>query len=177
MLNRVILIGRLTKDPELRYTPQGVAVAQFTLAVDRGFSSNKEEREADFIPIVVWRQLAETCANYLRKGRLAAVEGRIQVRNYDNNEGRRVYVTEVIADNVRFLESANREGGGGQARDEFPSSGGGNAGGYGGGGGGGYGGGNNAGRSSGARNSGSNNNDPFADDGRPIDISDDDLPF
>ncbi len=165
MLNRVILIGRLTKDPELRYTPQGVAVAQFTLAVDRGFSSNREEREADFIPIVVWRQLAETCANYLRKGRLAAVEGRIQVRNYDNNEGRRVYVTEVIADNVRFLESANREGGG-QARDE--SSGGGNAGGYGGG---------NAGRSSGSRNSGSNNNDPFADDGRPIDISDDDLPF
>lgn len=164
MLNRVILIGRLTKDPELRYTPQGVAVAQFTLAVDRGFSSNREEREADFIPIVVWRQLAETCANYLRKGRLAAVEGRIQVRNYDNNEGRRVYVTEVIADNVRFLES-NREGGG-QARDE--SSGGGNAGGYGGG---------NAGRSSGSRNSGSNNNDPFADDGRPIDISDDDLPF
>lgn len=167
MLNRVILIGRLTKDPELRYTPQGVAVAQFTLAVDRGFSSNREEREADFIPIVVWRQLAETCANYLRKGRLAAVEGRIQVRNYDNNEGRRVYVTEVIADNVRFLESANREGGGGQAREEFSGSGSGNAGGYGG----------NAGRSSGSRNSGSNNNDPFADDGRPIDISDDDLPF
>ena len=169
MLNRVILIGRLTKDPELRYTPQGVAVAQFTLAVDRGFSSNKEEREADFIPIVVWRQLAETCANYLRKGRLAAVEGRIQVRNYDNNEGRRVYVTEVIADNVRFLESANREGGGGQARDDQSGSGSSNSGG-------GYGGGN-ASRNSGSRSSGSNNNDPFADDGRPIDISDDDLPF
>jgi single-strand DNA-binding protein len=157
MLNRVILIGRLTKDPELRYTPAGVAVAQFTLAVDRAFSSNKEEREADFIPIVTWRQLAETCANYLRKGRLAAVEGRIQVRNYENNEGRRVYVTEVIADNVRFLESANRDGGG-QGRDEFS---------------GGSGEGN---RSSGTRKSG-NNNDPFADDGRPIDISDDDLPF
>jgi single-strand DNA-binding protein len=166
MLNRVILIGRLTKDPELRYTPAGVAVTQFTLAVDRQFSGSKEEREADFIPIVTWRQLAETCANYLRKGRLAAVEGRIQVRNYENNEGRRVYVTEVIADNVRFLESANREGGGGQGRDEGaggnPSSG---AGGYGGG-----------NRSSGSRNSG-NNSDPFADDGRPIDISDDDLPF
>lgn len=173
MLNRVILIGRLTKDPELRYTPQGIAVAQFTLAVDRGFSSNREEREADFIPIVVWRQQAETCANYLRKGRLAAVEGRIQVRNYDNNEGRRVYVTEVIADNVRFLESPNREGGG-QARDDFGgSNSGGNSGGFGGGG---YGGGN-AGRSSGSRSGGSNNNDPFADDGRPIDISDDDLPF
>ncbi|TVX99950.1 single-stranded DNA-binding protein [Cohnella terricola] len=165
MLNRVILIGRLTKDPELRYTPQGVAVTQFTLAVDRSFSGNREEREADFIPIVTWRQLAETCANYLRKGRLAAVEGRIQVRNYENNEGRRVYVTEVIADNVRFLESANRESGG-QARDESfggaPSASGGS----------GYSGGN---RSSGSRNSGSN--DPFADDGRPIDISDDDLPF
>jgi single-strand DNA-binding protein len=165
MLNRVILIGRLTKDPELRYTPAGVAVTQFTLAVDRQFSGSKEEREADFIPIVTWRQLAETCANYLRKGRLAAVEGRIQVRNYENNEGRRVYVTEIIADNVRFLESANREGGG-QGREEGS---GGNPGASGGG----YGGGN---RSSGSRNSG-NSNDPFADDGRPIDISDDDLPF
>jgi single-strand DNA-binding protein len=165
MLNRVILIGRLTKDPELRYTPAGVAVTQFTLAVDRQFSGSKEEREADFIPIVTWRQLAETCANYLRKGRLAAVEGRIQVRNYENNEGRRVYVTEVIADNVRFLESANREGGG-QGRDE---SSGGNSSSSGSG----YGGGN---RSSGSRNSG-NNSDPFADDGKPIDISDDDLPF
>jgi single-strand DNA-binding protein len=163
MLNRVILIGRLTKDPELRYTPAGVAVAQFTLAVDRSFSKDKDqgEREADFIPVVTWRQLAETCANYLRKGRLAAVEGRMQVRNYENNEGRRVYVTEVIADNVRFLESPNRDSGGGQARDESGGSGGGQGG----------------GRNSGSRNSGNSNQDPFADDGRPIDISDDDLPF
>ncbi|WP_211750418.1 single-stranded DNA-binding protein [Paenibacillus sp. Marseille-Q4541] len=108
MLNRVILIGRLTKDPELRYTPAGVAVTQFTLAVDRPFSAAGGEREADFIPVVTWRQLAETCANYLRKGRLTAVEGRIQIRNYENNEGKRVYVTEIIADNVRFLESGNR---------------------------------------------------------------------
>jgi single-strand DNA-binding protein len=163
MLNRVILIGRLTKDPELRYTPAGVAVAQFTLAVDRSFSKEQGEREADFIPIVTWRQLAETCANYLRKGRLAAVEGRMQVRNYENNEGRRVYVTEVVADNVRFLESPNREGGGGQGRDDNPGESGG-----------GYGGGS---RSTGSRNSGNNNQDPFADDGKPIDISDDDLPF
>ncbi|GIO11975.1 single-stranded DNA-binding protein [Cohnella xylanilytica] len=177
MLNRVILIGRLTKDPELRYTPAGVAIAQFTLAVDRPFSRDsgggEREREADFIPIVTWRQLAETCANYLRKGRLAAVEGRIQVRNYENNEGRRVYVTEVIADNVRFLESPNREGGGGgqgQGRDDY---GGGNSGG-GGYGGGGYGGGGGS-RGSGSR--GGSNVDPFADDGKPIDISDDDLPF
>ncbi|MDQ1911166.1 single-stranded DNA-binding protein [Paenibacillus sp. GD4] len=162
MLNRVILIGRLTRDPELRYTPAGVAVTQFTLAVDRPFSGQGGQREADFIPVVTWRQLAETCANYLRKGRLAAVEGRIQVRNYDNNEGRRVYVTEVIADNVRFLESANsgnREDGG---FTPPPSSGGGQGGG-----------GNRGGYSGGARD----NQDPFQDDGRPIDISDDDLPF
>jgi single-strand DNA-binding protein len=160
-LNRVILIGRLTRDPELRYTPAGVAVTQFTLAVDRPFTSQGGEREADFIPVVTWRQLAETCANYLRKGRLAAVEGRIQVRNYENNEGKRVYVTEVIADNVRFLESANREGGGGggQPMREEPS--------YGGGG----------GRASNNNAARSNNQDPFSDDGKPIDISDDDLPF
>ncbi|MFE4569981.1 single-stranded DNA-binding protein [Paenibacillus chitinolyticus] len=110
MLNRTILIGRLTSDPSLRYTPQGVAVATFTLAVDRPFQRQGQEKEADFIPVVTWRQLAENCANYLRKGRLAAAEGRLQVRSYDNSEGRKVYVTEVIADNVRFLESA----GGGQ---------------------------------------------------------------
>lgn len=164
MLNRVILIGRLTRDPELRYTPSGVAVTQFTLAVDRPFSGQGGEREADFIPVVTWRQLAETCANYLRKGRLTAVEGRIQVRNYDNNEGRRVYVTEVIADNVRFLESSNStrgEGGTGGGREEFPGSSGG-------------GGGN---RYNGPRGGGNNNQDPFSDDGKPIDISDDDLPF
>ncbi|MBW4838825.1 MAG: single-stranded DNA-binding protein [Paenibacillaceae bacterium] len=162
MLNRVILIGRLTRDPELRYTPAGVAVTQFTLAVDRPFTSQGGEREADFIPVVTWRQLAETCANYLRKGRLTAVEGRIQVRNYENNEGKRVYVTEVIADNVRFLES-NREGGaggGGGAREEAP---------FGGGGGG------NSNR--GGNFSRGNQDDPFSDDGKPIDISDDDLPF
>ncbi|MGZ7444742.1 single-stranded DNA-binding protein [Paenibacillus sp. TH7-28] len=165
MLNRVILIGRLTRDPELRYTPSGVAVTQFTIAVDRPFTSQGGEREADFIPVVTWRQLAETCANYLRKGRLTAVEGRIQVRNYENNEGRRVYVTEVIADNVRFLES-NREGGsggGGGMREESPFGGGSSSSG-----------GNNR---SGGGFSRSNQDDPFSDDGKPIDISDDDLPF
>ena len=162
MLNRVILIGRLTRDPELRYTPAGVAVTQFTIAVDRPFSGNNGEREADFIPVVTWRQLAETCANYLRKGRLTAVEGRIQVRNYENNEGKRVYVTEVIADNVRFLES-NRDG---SQREESLNNGDGyNAGGSG------Y---NRPSQPSPSRN---NSVDPFKDDGRPIDISEDDLPF
>jgi single-strand DNA-binding protein len=165
LLNRVILIGRLTRDPELRYTPAGVAVTQFTLAIDRPFSNQQnQQREADFLNIVTWRQLAETCANYLRKGRLTAVEGRIQVRNYENNEGKRVYVTEIIADNVRFLESSNSGGN----LEEAPSEGG-RSNNYSGGNGGG-----------GSRNNGGNtrdNSDPFSDDGKPIDISDDDLPF
>lgn len=109
MLNRSVLIGRLTRDPELRYTPNGVAVTQFTLAVDRNFTNGNGEREADFIPVVTWKKLAENCANYLKKGRLTAVEGRIQTRSYENNEGRRIYVTEVVADNVRFLESSRND--------------------------------------------------------------------
>lgn len=107
MLNRIVLIGRLTRDPELRYTQSGIATTGFTLAVDRPYS--KGEKEVDFINIVTWRGLAETCANYLKKGRLTAVEGRLQIRNYDNNEGRKVYVTEVVADNVRFLEYGERQ--------------------------------------------------------------------
>lgn len=81
MLNRIVLIGRLTRDPELRYTPNGVAVATFTLAVDRQFTNSQGERETDFINIVTWRGLAENCANYLKKGRLAAADGRLQIRN------------------------------------------------------------------------------------------------
>ena len=99
MLNRVILIGRLTKDPELRYTQNGTAVATFTLAVDRKF----KREETDFIPIVVWAKQAENCANYLNKGSLVAIEGRIQVRTYDNQEGQRRWVTEVVAEDVRFM--------------------------------------------------------------------------
>lgn len=100
MLNRVILIGRLTRDPELRYLQNGTAVATFTLAVNRKF--NKEE--TDFIDIVAWRGLAENCANYLSKGRLAAVEGRLQIRNYEDKEGQKRKATEIVADDVRFLE-------------------------------------------------------------------------
>lgn len=107
MLNRIILIGRLTKDPELRYTPTGVATCSFTLAVDRSFVKEGNKREADFLPVVVWRQLAETCSSYLKKGRMVAAEGRVQTRSYENNEGRRIYITEVIADNVRFLDSGD----------------------------------------------------------------------
>lgn len=103
MLNRIILIGRLTKDPELRYTQSGKAVCAFTLAVDRPYLANNGNREADFINIVVWNKTAENCAQYLAKGKLAAVDGRLQIRSYDGQDGQRRYVTEVIADNVQFL--------------------------------------------------------------------------
>jgi len=134
-MNNVVLIGRLVRDPDMRYTPNGVAVTTFTLAVDRPFQ-NGGKKETDFIPIVTWRQLAENCANHLTKGRLVAVQGRIQTRQYENNEGRKVNVTEVVADVVRFLERAEKQ-----------------------------------------QPSGGGNGDPFADDGKPIEINDDDLPF
>lgn len=104
MLNTVILIGRLVRDPELRFTPSGVAVGNFTIAVDRPFTNQQGERETDFIDIVVWRKLAENCANYLSKGRLVAVEGRLQVRTYETQEGQRRRVAEVVANEVRFLD-------------------------------------------------------------------------
>lgn len=105
MLNKVILIGRLTRDPELRHTANGIPVATFTLAVDRQFTNRQGEREADFIDIVVWQKLAETCANYLGKGRLVAVDGRLQIRSYDDKQGIRRKVSEVVANEVRFLDS------------------------------------------------------------------------
>lgn len=104
MLNRVVLVGRLTKDPELRYTQSGVAVTNFTLAVNRPFKNQNGESEADFINCVVWRKPAENAANYLKKGSLCGIDGRIQTRNYDGQDGKRVYVTEVVADSVQFLE-------------------------------------------------------------------------
>lgn len=107
MINRVILVGRLTKDPEYRQTPSGVSVTTFTLAVNRSFTNSQGEREADFINVVVFRKQAENVSKYLSKGSLAGVDGRIQSRNYENNEGRRVFVTEVVADNVQFLEPKN----------------------------------------------------------------------
>jgi single-strand DNA-binding protein len=109
MLNRVILIGRLTRDPELRYTSTGTAVASFTVAVDRQFTNQQGQRETDFIRIVTWQKLAETCANYLGKGRLVAVDGRLQVRSYDTPDGQRRQTAEVVAETVRFLDRA-REG-------------------------------------------------------------------
>jgi single-strand DNA-binding protein len=177
MMNRVVLVGRLTKDPDLRYTPNGVPVATFTLAVNRPFSSQAGEREADFINCVVWRKPAENVANFLKKGSLAGVDGRIQTRNYEGQDGKRVYVTEVQAESVQFLEPKNASGGGGgrSDNDHFgapPREPQGNP----------YGGGN----QNQQRQYQSNNNnnkgftkvddDPFAGNGQ-IDISDDDLPF
>ena len=103
MLNRVVLIGRLTRDPELRYTTSGIAVVSFTLAVDRGFKSASGEKETDFIPVVAWRGLAENCANYLSQGKLAAVDGKLQIRSYEGKDGVKRTAAEVIADDVRFL--------------------------------------------------------------------------
>jgi single-strand DNA-binding protein len=108
MLNRIILIGRLVRDPELRYTPAGVANCSFTLAVDRPYVNQKGERDTDFIDIITWRKLAETCASHLGKGRLVAVDGRLQIRQYETAEGQRRRVAEVIADTVRFLDWPDR---------------------------------------------------------------------
>ena len=111
-MNKVILIGRLTADPELRYTPSGAAVCSFRIAVDRPFNSQSGEREADFINIVVWNKAAENTAKYMSKGRQIAVEGRLQIRSYDGNDGQRRWVTEVVADRVEFLGGGNNAGGG-----------------------------------------------------------------
>lgn len=135
MLNRWVGVGRLTKDVDLKYTPNGVPVASFTLAVNRTFTNQQGEREADFINCVVWRKPAENAANYLSKGSLAGVDGRLQTRSYEGQDGKRVYVTEVVADSVQFLDPKKQ--GGGQQRDS---------------------------------------GDPFQD-GEPIDIEDDQLPF
>lgn len=105
MINRVVLVGRLTKDPEFRTTQSGVSVTTFTLAVNRTFTNAQGEREADFINCVTFRKQAENVNNYLSKGSLAGVDGRIQSRNYENNDGKRIFVTEVVCDSVQFLDT------------------------------------------------------------------------
>ena len=104
MINNVVLVGRLVRDPELRYTPSNQAVATFSLAVNRNFKGQNGEREADFINCVIWRQQAENLANWAKKGALIGITGRIQTRNYENQQGQRVYITEVVADNFQLLE-------------------------------------------------------------------------
>ena len=111
MINNVTLVGRLTKDVELKYTPSNVANVSFTLAVNRTFKNANGEREADFINCVIWRQAAENFANWVKKGALIGITGRIQTRNYENAQGQRVYITEVIAENFQMLESRNQQQG------------------------------------------------------------------
>ena len=155
-INNVVLVGRMTKDAELRYTPSNVAVATFSLAVNRNFKSQNGEREADFINCVIWRQQAENLANWAKKGALVGIIGRMQTRNYENQQGQRVYVTEVVAETFQLLESRNTQelrGGNSQA----PSQ-------------------NNYGNAGSQTPDFSNAFGGFGG-GVPMDISDDDLPF
>ncbi|MER2111142.1 MAG: single-stranded DNA-binding protein [Solibacillus isronensis] len=123
MINRVVLVGRLTKDPELRYTPSGVPMARFTIAVNRTFSNEQGEREADFISCIAWRKQAENLANFMKKGNLIGVEGRIQTGSFEGQDGKRVYTTDVIADSIQFLEKSNsQQSGQGQTQTNQQSS-------------------------------------------------------
>lgn len=109
MMNKFIGIGRLTRDPELRYTPEGTAVTSFTIAVDQPFTNQQGERKADFIDCIAWRKLGETVGNHLRKGRLVAVDGRLQIRSYEAQDGSRRRVAEIVANNVQFLDAPKGE--------------------------------------------------------------------
>lgn len=109
MINNVVLVGRMTKDADLQYTASNIAVATFNLAVNRNFKNNNGEREADFINCVIWRQQAENLANWAKKGALVGITGSIRTRNYENQQGQRVYVTEVVADSFQLLESRNAQ--------------------------------------------------------------------
>ena len=163
----------VTRDPDLRTTGSGISVATFTLAVDRQFTNSQGERGADFISCVIWRKSAENFCNFTSKGSLVGIDGRIQTRSYDNKDGQRVYVTEVVVDNFALLESRKDREARGQNGGYTPNTG-------------------NAGATStnnfqnngGSQNTTQNTNnqsnnaqDPFAGSGDPIDISDDDLPF
>lgn len=183
MINRAVLTGRLTRDPELRYTTSGTAVVSFTLAVDRQFRNQNGDRDADFINCVIWRKSAENFSNFTHKGSLVGIEGRIQTRNYENQQGNRVYVTEVVVDNFALLEPRqngssqqqygnNQQPFGGQGQPQYnnnqPQPG------------------NNAPQSNSSNGFGGNNNQPSqpdnqfpdnGDDGQSIDLSDDELPF
>lgn len=204
MMNQVSLVGRLTKDPDLRYTPTGVAVAHVTLACKRTFKNSNGEFESDFIRVVIWRNQAENTSNYMKTGDILGVTGRIQTGSYEGQDGKRVYTTDVVADDVRFIHSISRQGGnqGNQGGNQGGRNNQGNQGNY-----------NNQGNQGNYNNQGNNNNnqgnnnnnqgnqgdynnytrvdedpfavgnqtggrDPFASNGpQTVEISDDDLPF
>ncbi|MEI9464790.1 single-stranded DNA-binding protein [Staphylococcus epidermidis] len=156
MINRVVLVGRLTKNPEFRTTPNGVEVTNFTLAINRNFTNAQGEREADFINVITFRKQAVNVNEYLSKGKLAGVDGRIQSRSYENQEGRRIFVTEVVADSVQFLEPKNSNGGQQDSYQQQTRA--------------------QQGQSRQQSNEPVGDN-PFVNANGPIDISDDDLPF
>ena len=152
-MNKVFLIGRLSRDPELRHTTSGMPVCQINVAISRPVGQGKEP-ETDFINVVVWNKQAENVSKYLAKGRQIAIEGRIQTRNYDNNEGKRVYVTEVIASNVEFLGSANDQTRNTQQFNDNPFD-----------------------TDVSSQETANLDNDPFASFGEKVEMSDNDLPF
>ena len=154
MINRTVLVGRLTRDPELRYTQGGAAVASFTLAVNRQFTNSQGEREADFINCVIWRKAAENFAKFTSKGSLVGIDGRLQTGNYENKQGNRVYVTEVVTENFSLLESKNAN----SSDNTNDNS-------------------NKATNYNQSKKSKNNMSDPFAGNSKPMDISDSDLPF
>jgi len=173
MINNVVLVGRLTRDAELRYTQSNIAVATFTLAVNRPFKNEAGEREADFINCVIWRQSAENLANWAKKGSLIGVTGVIQTRSYDNQQGQRVYVTEVVVNNFDLLESRSVT----EQRPVSSPNTDHQAGAYGAGGGQGYQSQPQMNQNNYNQSFSSSSTSPFMDEGHPIDISEDDLPF
>lgn len=122
MINNVVLVGRLTRDPELKYTPSNVAVATFSLAVNRNFKNQAGDREADFISCIMWRKQAENFANWIKKGALVGITGRIQTRSYDNQQGQRVYVTEVVAESFQTLEKKDNTANQSSMENQMPPS-------------------------------------------------------
>lgn len=122
MINNVTLVGRLTRDPELKYTPSNIAITTFNMAVNRNFKNQAGDREADFINCMIWRQQAENFANWCKKGNLVGITGRIQTRSYDNQQGQRVYVTEVVADTFQLLEKRDNSANQSNIEDQMPAS-------------------------------------------------------
>ena len=182
MINNTTLVGRLTKNPELKYTSSGIAVVNFTLAVERNFTNAQGERETDFINCVAWRGTAETLSNFAVQGSLIGVTGSIQTRNYQNNEGRTIYVTEVLTDNFQMLEpksvtdNRRNQAGGGQTTSNYENTQSNRSGNY-----------SNTNQSQKSNTNKSNENpfadinfdneNPFESNDDVTDISDDDLPF
>lgn len=159
MINRSVLVGRLTRDVDLRYTANGTAVATFTVAVNRQFTNANGERKADFINCVIWRKAAENFSNFTHKGSLVGIDGRIQTRNYENQQGQRVYVTEVVVENFALLEPKSANNNHPSQNNNIPNNN------------------HSNGSAQPAANNTVANEDPFADNTQSIDISDDDLPF